>query len=583
MNSKNLKYIFIILYGLLIATGPMCMAYLTAPSEIGYTVLWILIPNMLLVYLMVYLATKVLYTRFLRRDRYMAFAIWVWVLAYITDLAAFNIDYLFRTVTHLPHVIANPFSPWVYLYIISSSGLFVLTIEGFFLWRFYEDNRRQNAWEKEYKKEIEEKSELFRNRIRMPEIKRQLNDIILTLSIDASEANRKIRSLSDFLRHRLYDDPTPEQRVKPLLPDKQVWNGKTSPVIDFITLKKYRLQRHLLLWLVLGVICFGLMFDLADKPVFDMYHLTYAICVFLILLTLIYLNVFLIFPFFLKKERHRLYIYILLGLMITIFILLNLITFSQGEIVNRYGVEMPWFIVPFGIAGNLMTFLLLMGGSASIMLLKRNLVGKWHLSRLEAERAEIEFENLQHQINPHTIFNLLNNVGFLSYEDPQEAITTLRCLEGFLDYILADSTKTETTIREEINFINNYFTLEKSSGKDLDTKVECSAPLLSVQMPPLLLIPFVENAVKHSVTVKSNRFIEIIFAKEGEALIFKCRNTFIAQPHSSHPVASGGKFGGLGINNTRRRLELLYGNNFTLSTATTDDIFSVTLKLPLSK
>ncbi|MDE6682615.1 MAG: histidine kinase [Muribaculaceae bacterium] len=581
MKSKYLKYLFLIIYGVVISSGPVCMAYMTAPREIGYSIILLMIPNALMLYAGLYLCTRVFYSRFLKKGRYVSFAICAWLVAYLTDLSVFYVEYFFRDIKGLPQVIQHPGSPWIFIYAISSSMLFLLTFCGFLLWHFYENNRKQNAYERAYKKEIEEKAKLFRNRIKMPEIKRRLNEVINTINDDPEKANRQIRRLSDFLRHNLYDVPQPKASHQSPLPDKKQLVSDSPWSADFITRKRYRIKRHLLLLLAVVTICFGLTYDFPDQPIFDSYHIGYALTFVVIISSLIYANLYLIFPLFLKKERQRLYAFLLAGILFGVFILLNILTFTHGDLVNPYGLEIPWFIVPLAIAGNLLTFLLLLAGTSSAVLLKRNILGKWRLGRLEAERVELEFENLQQQINPHTLFNLLNNVGILSYEDPAEAVVTLKSLEGFLDYILADSARGSTTIRKEIAFIDNYLTMEKSSGKLLAVDMSCPASVLSLHMPPLLLIPFVENAVKHSGSVVENRFIEIKFGKEGDDLTFLCRNPYL--PANKTSPLGNLKSSGLGITNTRRRLELLYGDNFKLTATASGHIFTITLKIPLSK
>lgn len=581
LKARYLKYIFVIIYGLIISSGPVCMAYLTAPREIGYSILWLMLPYSLLIYAGVYLTTKVFYSRFIIRGRYVSFFICVWLMAYLTDLSAFYLEYSFRLLNGIPQVIQHPFSPWVFLYAIPSSTLFVLTVEGFLIWQFYDNNRKQNAYERAYKKEIEEKTTIFLNRIKMPEIKRKLNDIISIVNVDPEKANQQIRALSDFLRHSLYEVSECRQSSLPALPADMQWASTSSWSANFISRKRFRFKRHLLLLFVVATICFGLTYDFPDQPVFDLPHIRYAAVFFVIIVSLIYINLYLILPLFLKRERQKLYAYILAGLMAGLFLLLNFITFYHGDLRNIHGIEMPWFLVPFGIAGNFLTFLLLLAGTSSVALLKRNILGKWRLSRLEAERAEIEFDNLQQQINPHTLFNLLNNIGILSYEEPEEAIVTLKSLEGFLDHILADSSRRETAIKDEILFINNYLTMEKSSGKSLEVEIICPETLLPLRIPSLLLIPFVENAIKHSSPVSDNRFIEIRFSKEGDSFLFKCMNPYSTNEHEQSPARQQSKPGGLGINNTRRRLELLYGNNFKLTSTKTDLLFTITLKLPI--
>lgn len=576
LKSKGIKYLFFVLYGMLVATGPICMIYLTTPVDPGNVVLWLIVPYTLLIVGAMTLVMKVFYPRFFLKGHYIWFALYVWGLSYLVDIAALYIGHYFTAYFHLPHYLKNPYSPWLLLSTVSSSILSTMTIMGFFLWSFYNFHKEQNRYENEYIKSIEEKTENLRRRIRMPEIKAMVKKARATLKTDPDLANEQILDISDYLRHNLYDTKGKPQKNNPL-PERH-WAAESSQSSALISERKWRPMRHILMLGVIATTCFGLMFDYPDEIYFDPYHIRYSLTFFCILCGLIYANIFLIFPYFLRRNRQRLYAVLLLSLSFTLFVALNAVSIAFGPPYNPFGVKIPWFIVPFGVAGNIMTFLMLMAGSAAIVLLKRNILGKWRLSRLEAQTAEIEFATLQHQINPHTLFNFLNNIAILGYDNPDEAARTLMSLEELLDYIMADTSRRETTIEEEIRFIKNYLTLEKSSGRELEIKIFCEDSLRSFPLPPLLLLPFVENAVKHSRNMGKERTIEIDFRTDYNGMRFICRNS--CSDEALKTPEQKRKSGGLGIANTRRRLQLLFGETYSLSFSRTPTAFTVNLTLP---
>ena len=576
MKSKGIKYLFFVLYGMLVATGPICMIYMTTPVDPGNIVLWLILPYALLIVGAMTLVMKILYPRLFIKGRYLSFALYVWALCYLVDIVALYIGHYFTSYYHLPHYLKNPHSPLLLLSTVSSSMLSALTMAGFFLWRFYDYHQEQNRYEKEYSREIEEKTESLRRRIRMPEIKAMLKEARATLKNDPDLANDQILDISDYLRRNLYHK-TEKMDKGNSLPDRH-WEAESSRTSAFISERKWRPLRHIMMLGVIAVICFGLMFDYPDEIYIDSFHIQYSLTFFCIVSGLIYANIFLIFPFFLKKNRHRLYAVLLLSISFTAFIALNAVSLAFGPPHNPFGIKMPWYIVPFAVAGNMMTFFLLMAGSAAIVLLRSNILGKWRLSRLEARTAEIEFATLQHQINPHTLFNFLNNIAILGYDDPEEAARTLMSLEELLDYIIADTSRDETTIGEEVKFIRNYLTLEKSSGRALEVEICCPDAILPFSIPPLMLIPFVENAVKHSRSVGKERKIEIAFRPTDKGVRFICCNSCSeVEPEESN---SRKKSGGLGIANTQRRLQLLFGEAYNLSFDRTPGTFTVDLALP---
>lgn len=578
MNSKLLKYIFILIYGLIISSGPICLAYVTAQRDIGHSIMALMVPFALIIYAIIYIVTNVLYPRFIPKGRYIAFAISAWLSAYTTDLVVFYTEYLFRAWKHIPQTVENPLSPWIFLYSVFSSLVLMMTIAGFLLWKFYEDNRRQCIEEQIYKKDIQQKQHIFREKINMAEIKNRLRNISAIINKNQKQANAEIRSLSEFLRRRLYENQEMIPHTPPCTHASPHNAWIPSWHMNFIVDKRFRMLRHLSLIGLLGCMSAGLLFDRPDKPMLDPYHLWYAVFFFISVSLLVYLNLYIVFPFFLRKGRQRIYLYLLVGIVAIIFIAMNIFTISYGHLTNEYGVRMPAILIPFGVAGNILSYLLLLAGTVSLRMLKKNMLGKWRLNRLEMERAMTELEILKQQISPHTLFNLLNNISILSEDDPAQAARMLKSFEDFLEYILTESDRPLTTIGDEISFIRNYLMLEESTGRSLRYTISCPAELANYKLPPLLLIPFVENAVKHSINVRSHRIIRIEFHHSGNYLIFACSNPFL--PHPDSKTANSRRSAGLGLSNTHRRLNLLYEHTFSYNVQKTNSQYSIQLKLP---
>lgn len=547
-------------------------------QDIGYSILWLILPYSLIIYTIIYLSTKVLFDRYLRKEQYFAYCISVLTAAYIGDLAVLYIEYIFRRCTHLPQIISNPFSPSIFLYTFLASLLVVLTSAGFLLWRFYEEKRQQQIREDIYKCDIRRRRRAFRDSIDMTKIKSQLQHIRAVISKNQTEANQLIRSLSESLRDQLYANSAIQADIISPAKTDSHYPYVFPKYIDFFLQPRYHILRHGLLILIVALISSGLLFDFPDKPMADRSHISYAVTFFIFTITLIYLNLYLIFPLFQRRARQRLYACLIIGILTVIFVALNIFTFSHGNLTNEYGVTLPHFLIPFGIAGNLLSFLLLFAGTLSIVILKQNMLGKWRLNQLETERAYTELEILKQQISPHTLFNLLNNISILSYDDPHEAAVMLRSFEEFLEYILSDGSRDYTTIGEEISFIENYITLEKSTGRKLTYSISYSDSISAIRIPPLLLIPLVENAIKHSLNAKGERYINLDFRILDNYFIFVCSNPYL--PPADHISHTDTRAGGLGLSNTQRRLELLYGRAYTLQIETVNSIFTIKLKLP---
>ncbi|MDE5885985.1 MAG: histidine kinase [Muribaculaceae bacterium] len=568
-KGKYLKYAVGGMCALLLSTGPICMAYLFATEEPGGKIFWLIIPFMALMTLELWLPLKIYIPRLLDKGRFVAFGISVMLTAYFVNLGAVVVDYWMRDWLELPIIVKHPLSVWVWVEGIAACIVGLFLICGMSLWLVYERSEQQNEKEREIKRLLEEKTRLFKEGIRMGEVRDMLDDAITTMERNPGATNKKIQRLSDFLRKRLYDEDgkfTPGEKVR------QEEREKNSFATDFLIARRYRGARHVCLIGVFLIMSTGLFFGEPDKPDFSTGSLVYAGVFFLILTGLTYLNMFVVFPFFQKRGKVMLYGWSLFIVLTLIGIVMCAGVMKPEGVYNDYGVRVPDFIFPISMAGNMLTFFFIFAGSASIMLLKGNLEGKWRTAHEEAEVARVEFEILQQQINPHFLFNVLNNAGILSYDDPAEGAATLRGLKSFLEYMIKESGRKWTTAGMELAFISDYLTMEKSSGKALEVEEVVEEGAEDFRLPPLLLIPFVENAVKHSRGVDRDRRIMIKMRMEENKLRFVCLNTC--------PDTGEAKGGGLGIANTRRRLFFLYGEDYRLTAWRRGGEYRVELIIP---
>ena len=206
------------------------------------------------------------------------------------------------------------------------------------------------------------------------------------------------------------------------------------------------------------------------------------------------------------------------------------------------------------------------------------------LIALEKENLEQQLEYLKHQINPHFFMNTLNNIHALVDIDPDKAKDTILELSKMMRFVLYEGDKQGVPLSREFDFIRNYVTLMRLRYTD---KVRISVDLPTEapdrQIPPLMLITFIENAFKHGISYQHPSFIDVkVEIKgpsehagiEGTKLRFQCRNSKADKPNQEK--------GGVGLANVKQRLNLLYDHNFTLSIQDEPDIYNVELTIPLS-
>ena len=189
------------------------------------------------------------------------------------------------------------------------------------------------------------------------------------------------------------------------------------------------------------------------------------------------------------------------------------------------------------------------------------------LKQLEQENLQQQLEYLKYQINPHFFMNTLNNIHALVDIDPEKAKDTILELSKMMRFILYEGDKKGVPLSKEFEFIRTYIQLMKLRYTD---KVRISVDLPSEApdkvVPPLMLISFVENAFKHGISYQRESFIDIK-VEISDKLFFSCRNSKADKPNEEK--------GGVGLQNVKQRLNLLYDNNYTLNIQDGTDFYSV--------
>lgn len=196
------------------------------------------------------------------------------------------------------------------------------------------------------------------------------------------------------------------------------------------------------------------------------------------------------------------------------------------------------------------------------------------LKDLERQRLESELQYLKYQLNPHFFMNTLNNIYALVGLNTEQAKKTIIELSKLMRYVLYEANKNQISLEHEIQFLENYIALMKLRYIDnLNIRTEFPVVVPCVQIPPLLFISLLENAFKHGVSYQEPSFIEVRIELADEGVIFNCKN-------SKHTHAHKDAYHGIGIDNIKKRLHLLYGNNYTFTTNESENCFEVLLIIP---
>lgn len=203
----------------------------------------------------------------------------------------------------------------------------------------------------------------------------------------------------------------------------------------------------------------------------------------------------------------------------------------------------------------------------------------WILSQLKSiltlknEKAKTELQHLKSQVNPHFFFNTLNNLYGLVGKDPKKAQDLILKLSEMMRYSIYEGEREFVTLDEEVAYLKNYMELHKMRyHKTIDIQFKEDIKKQEVKIMPLLLILLLENAFKHGVeNLRESAFVHVELLANDKEIHFTVTNNFDASTTSEET--------GIGLKNLKRRLELAYPDNHTLSLKKEGDIYNALLSL----
>ena len=198
-------------------------------------------------------------------------------------------------------------------------------------------------------------------------------------------------------------------------------------------------------------------------------------------------------------------------------------------------------------------------------------------SEKKQKEVEAELAWLKNQINPHFLFNTLNNISSLTQIDADKAQDTVMQLSDLLRYAMYETNKPKVPLEGEVEFMRNYIELMKLRCNEMTSvNAEFTIHNSQLEVAPLLFISLIENAFKHGADSNAPATINIILTQQDGTLAFNCENTNNPKPTKDR---SGS---GIGLENTRRRLNLLYPGRYTWEqTITPENIYHVKISIRL--
>lgn len=341
--------------------------------------------------------------------------------------------------------------------------------------------------------------------------------------------------------------------------------------------------------------CLFIMYLVSYKRFDPMYSWILAVKELIVITSIFYFTSYFIIPKYFMKGRY----FICLLWLLIIYSWWGLLTYLTCLGINfhiqpsKRLQEYVDHVLKIGLSGlfnyatftfYLLDFIYFISFPLGIKLTKAILSMRNQKTQLELKNVELDLSNVQlelaflkAQINPHFLFNTINNIIFLVSEDPPRAEKSLTQLTGIMNYLVYESDKPVVSLESEFAFLESYIEVEKLRlSNKVQTKIHIESDSKDYSIVPLIIFPLIENAFKHGpMSSNKNAWVDIqIFAKGGELKV----DISNGYKRVTKPI---GYVGGIGVDNVRKRLDLNYPDRYSLVIIDKIDFYTVRLELNL--
>ncbi len=294
-----------------------------------------------------------------------------------------------------------------------------------------------------------------------------------------------------------------------------------------------------------------------------------AICTDLIWVALFYFNAVVLIPTFFYKRKFIAYVLIQ-------FVMIGALALFHWSFFTFIVKQHPFSLSSFFLF-NIFPYLFILACSTAYRSIQDRIQTEQLSKERETEHLKTELSFLRSQVNPHFMFNVLNNMVALARKKSDLLEPSLIQLSSLLRYMLYETDEDKVPLQKEIEYLRSYMDLQQQRfGKKLAMNVTISAMDNAYDIEPMLLIPFVENAFKHGTGMIINPQIDVELTTGKNELTFIVKNKYSDQYEEVKDKTSG-----IGLTNVKRRLNLLYGNQHTLQICKQDGWFITSLQLKL--
>lgn len=287
-------------------------------------------------------------------------------------------------------------------------------------------------------------------------------------------------------------------------------------------------------------------------------------------IAMFYFNANILIPAFFNKKKYSGYLAAALGSFFFLWV-------ADWLLFSLFFTGVQYKALNF-IAFNLPVFVFILLASTAYRIIKDRITEESEKQLQQTENLKTELLFLRSQISPHFMFNILNNMVALARKKSDILEPSLIKLSSLLRYMLYETDENKVLLEKEIEYLQSYIDLQQLRfGKMISIHTNLQQTTSSYTIEPMLLIPFVENAFKHGVGMIKDAQIDIDLKVENDQLLFSVRNKYNTES-ANEPKD---KTSGIGLNNVKRRLNLLYNQQHELIIKEEEGWFTVSLQLKL--
>jgi hypothetical protein len=345
-------------------------------------------------------------------------------------------------------------------------------------------------------------------------------------------------------------------------------NGKVS--LTDLMIFRNRWWQHLIFWAVSLFVLLNI-FKSSGSP--EKIDVIYTLIFTIPIASLVYLNLYFLVPKFLRKENYLAYVLFIFSLIAIGALCLYVLFDSLIDLVLPNYYFIAYYNVPI---------LMLYTGSFLILTTLLKLSRSWFmLLRVERMTTSFQLKSLQSQINPHFLLNSLQSIYALSMEKSEKTPRVILQLADILKYTLYETEQPRVNLEKEMEMVNDYIEIHRHriDPAHAEIKLDMEGDPMGCLIAPMLLIPFIENSFKHGLQGSPHgAYVHIRMEVESCKFLFQIENN-LGQTDSIRNKEKKG----IGIENTRQRLELLYPGRHSLSIGKRDKSFVVKLELDLNE